>query len=170
MARIYSFPPTADVNAKILILGSMPGRASLAADESYAHPQNSFWRIMSHLLQFDASCPYPARIQAIESARVAIWDVLHSCVREGSLDSSIERDTLMANDFRSFFATHKQITHVFFNGAKAESLFKKYVLGGIDTSTLSLKRLPSTSPANASATFANKLKEWEQILAALKAV
>lgn len=164
MVRIHSFEPVEDRNAEILILGSMPGRASLMAGQYYAHARNSFWRIIAELLQFDARAPYEARLRALKSARIALWDVLHSCTREGSLDSSIGRDGQTANDFRTFFRTHRRISRVFFNGAKAEDCFKRHVLRDIHGSTLSYARLPSTSPANASMSFAEKLGAWRAIL------
>jgi TDG/mug DNA glycosylase family protein len=164
MARIHSFDPIEDKNAEILILGSMPGIASLAANQYYAHAQNSFWRIISELLQLDPASAYDARTQALKSARIALWDVLQSCTRDGSLDATIERDTQIANDFRTFFSTHSRITHVFFNGAKAEDFFKRHVLQNIDSSSISYLRLPSTSPANASMSFEKKLSAWRIIL------
>ena len=164
MTRIHSFSPIADSNARILILGSMPGRASLQAHRYYAHPQNGFWRIMSQLLQLDPTATYDERVELVKSAGIAVWDVLQSCIREGSLDSNIERDTLVANDFRTFFQVHSKITHVFFNGAKAETCFRQHVLRELEQVRLSYARLPSTSPANASATYAQKLKEWRVIL------
>lgn len=163
MAHIYSFAPIADRNAEILILGSMPGRASLAAGQYYAHAQNAFWRIISELLQFDLALPYEVRVQALKSARIALWDVLRSCWREGSLDSMIEADTQTANDFRTFFRTHPQITQVFFNGAKAETCFRRQVPREIDGRVLRYTRLPSTSPANASMSYARKLEAWRTI-------
>lgn len=164
MERIYSFAPISDRNAEILILGSMPGCASLAAGQYYAHAQNAFWRITSTLLQFDPASPYEVRVQALKSARIALWDVLQSCRREGSLDSMIEADTQIANDFHAFFRTHPQITHVFFNGAKAEACFRRHVLREIDGRSIRYIRLPSTSPANASMSFARKLDAWRIIL------
>lgn len=164
MARIHSFEPIEDKNAEILILGSMPGRASLAASQYYAHTQNAFWRIISQLLQFDIASPYEMRVQALKSARIALWDVLQSCTREGSLDAMIKHDSQIANDFKTFFQTHKKITHVFFNGTKAEHFFKQHVLGDIDNSAFSYLRLPSTSPANASMSFEQKLIAWRIIL------
>ncbi|MEK6707825.1 MAG: DNA-deoxyinosine glycosylase [Pseudomonadota bacterium] len=163
MAHIYSFAPIANKNAEILILGSMPGHASLAADQYYAHAQNAFWRIISELLQLDPASPYEVRVQALKSARIALWDVLRSCKREGSLDSMIEADTQTANDFRTFFRTHPQITHVFFNGAKAEACFRQHVLREIDDRARCYMRLPSTSPANASMSYARKLEAWRTI-------
>src|SRR5665647_3363412 len=158
--RVHSFEPIENRNAEILILGSMPGRASLAAGQYYAHPQNVFWRIMSELLQFDAMAPYSVRVGALKSARIALWDVLHSCTREGSLDSMIECDTQVANDFRAFFRSHTNISHVFFNGAKAQACFKRHVLENFNPDSVSYARLPSTSPANASMSFAEKLAAW----------
>jgi hypoxanthine-DNA glycosylase len=89
--------------------------------------------------------------------------VLHSCVREGSLDTMIEDEA--ANDFRAFFRTHRAITHVFFNGAKAEASYRRHVLGAIDV-PLRYRRLPSTSPAHASLSYARKLAAWRAILKA----
>lgn len=164
MTHIYSFAPIADEHAEILILGSMPGRASLAADQYYAHPQNAFWRIIAELLLFDPASPYAARVQALKSGRIALWDVLHSCRREGSLDSMIEPGTQIANDFHAFFRAHQKITHVFFNGTKAETCFKRQILRKIGCDSLCYVRLPSTSPANAAISFERKLAAWRRIL------
>jgi double-stranded uracil-DNA glycosylase len=159
--RIRSFAPIADRNARVLILGSMPGRASLAAGRYYAHPQNAFWRIASELLRIDPDAPYVVRTKALKSARIALWDVLQSCVRQGSLDTGIEQE--VANDFEAFFRTHRGITHVFFNGAKAEESYRRHVLAGIDV-PLRYLRLPSTSPAHAALPFARKRAAWHAIL------
>ena len=168
MPRIRSFRPIADVRAEILILGSMPGRASLAAGRYYAHPQNAFWRIASELLRFDRASPYRERVRALRTARIALWDVLQSCAREGSLDAKIENDTQVVNDFPGFFHTHRKITHVFFNGAKAEATFRRHVLPGIGGRYLICRRLPSTSPANASMSVARKLRAWRAILTVVR--
>lgn len=160
-ARIRSFAPIADRNARVLILGSMPGRASLEAGRYYAHPQNAFWRIAAQLLRIEPDAPYGMRVQALKSARIALWDVLHSCVRQGSLDTMIEAE--LANDFDAFFRTHKRITHVFFNGAKAEASYRRHVLGAMSIE-LQYQRLPSTSPAHASLSFARKLGAWQAVL------
>ena len=162
-ARVRSFAPIAGRNARVLVLGSMPGRASLEAGQYYAHRHNAFWRIASQLLQFDPQAPYCERARALRSARIAVWDVLHSCVRPGSMDAMIDRGSETANDFRKFFRTHPGITHVFFNGAKAEASFRRHVLPGLDA-PLRYKRLPSTSPANASVPWPQKLAAWRAIL------
>ena len=139
----------------------MPGRASLAASQYYAHRQNAFWRIVCSLLGLDPASPYQARVRALRASHIAVWDVLHSCVRPGSLDSSIEQET--ANDFKAFFRRHPGIAQVFFNGAKAEASFRRHVLPAIER-RLHYARLPSTSPAHASIPYARKLNAWRAIL------
>ena len=158
---IRGFAPIAQRNARILILGSMPGRASLAAGQYYAHKQNAFWKIIGGLLGVDPASPYRVRVRALRASRIAVWDVLHSCVRPGSLDSSIAEET--ANDFKAFFRRHPGITHVFFNGAKAESSYRRHVLAAVER-PLHYARLPSTSPAHASIPYARKLRAWRAIL------
>jgi TDG/mug DNA glycosylase family protein len=160
-ARVRSFGPIATRNAKVLILGSMPGRASLAAGQYYAHRHNAFWKIVCGLLEVDPASPYRVRVRTLRAARIALWDVLHSCVRPGSLDSSIEAET--ANDFKAFFRRHPGITHVFFNGAKAETSYRRHVLAAIEK-PFRYARLPSTSPAHASLPFARKRAAWRAIL------
>ncbi|MEO8144976.1 MAG: DNA-deoxyinosine glycosylase [Betaproteobacteria bacterium] len=162
--RVRSFAPIAHRRARVLILGSMPGRASLAAGQYYAHKQNAFWKIVCGLLDIDPQSPYRKRIQALRTARIAVWDVLQSCTRHGSLDSMIERDTEIANDFPAFFRRHREITHVFFNGAKAAASFDRNVRAALGTRTLRYSRLPSTSPAHASLSLARKRRAWRAIL------
>ncbi len=157
--RIFSFPPVARMDARVLILGSMPGQASLDAHQYYAHSRNLFWPIMAGLFGVNTALPYSERLQILQDHHVALWDVLQSCVREGSLDSDIEGEVV--NDFVSFFREHALITHVFFNGAKAENVFRRYVKDY--PAHLVLTRLPSTSPAHAALSFENKLAAWTQI-------
>ncbi|MBK6959070.1 MAG: DNA-deoxyinosine glycosylase [Nitrosomonas sp.] len=164
MSILYSFQPIAGNHARILILGSMPGQASLAASQYYAHPRNAFWPIMAQLLQFNPDVSYAEKITALKSSQIALWDVLRSCHRTGSLDSSIEADTQIINDFESFFSAHSKITHVFFNGGKAEACFKRYVLPENNLGLLRFTRLPSTSPANARLSFENKYKIWHEMI------
>ena len=163
-ARIRSFAPIADRRARVLILGSMPGRASLEAGQYYAHKQNAFWRIVCGLLDVDPRSPYAKRVRALKAARIAVWDVLHSCARRGSLDSMIERDTEIANDFGAFLRAHRGISHVFFNGAKAAASFDRHVRPLLGRRTLRYIRLPSTSPAHASLSVARKRRAWRAIL------
>lgn len=161
---VRSFAPVSDARAEVLILGSMPGRASLDAGRYYAHPRNAFWRIMAELLGFDSGDPYDERIRALMSARIALWDVLQSCVREGSLDTRIERNTEVPNDFGTFFRGHDRIQRVYLNGAKAESLFLRHVHGMSGLEAPAYTRLPSTSPAHASMSFQRKLDAWRAVL------
>ena len=160
------FPPIVAKGAHTLILGSMPGVKSLHEQQYYAHPQNSFWKIMGQL--FDAPVEtYPQRVALIRGNGLALWDVLASCVRPGSLDAKIDPATIEVNDFAAFLKKHKGITRVFFNGATAEKEFRRRVLPelpGTIASRLSLKRLPSTSPAHAGMGKALKLKAWSDIL------
>lgn len=164
MPTIQSFAPIEPVNPGLLILGSMPGEASLRAGEYYAHPRNYFWRMMGALALLEPESPYEQRVHALKSARIAVWDVLHSCTREGSLDASIDKDSQMPNDFQAFFARHSNITHVFFNGSAAEQIYRRNVLPGLNVQQIEYLRLPSTSPANASIPFERKLEAWKSIL------
>ena len=163
------FPPIASPDARVLILGSMPGRASLAAGQYYAHPRNAFWPIMGRLLDFDSSRDYPARVDALKVAGIAVWDVLDSCHRPGSLDSAIDDDSLVANDLGGFLVAHAEIRHVFFNGAKAESCFRRHIKLTMGEARIGFARLPSTSPAHAGLPFEKKLEAWRAVTRALPA-
>lgn len=158
MQRHHSFPPVADHNARILILGSMPGQRSLDAQQYYAHPYNTFWKIMGELVGAQPQLPYEQRLELLKRSGIALWDVLHSCTRAGSLDSDIQHE--QANDFEDFFTNHPDITHVYFNGAKAEQSFRKFVSGKQQIPELALHRLPSTSPAHAGMTYTEKSQIW----------
>lgn len=161
MQRLNSFPPVADRTAKILILGSMPGIKSLNANEYYAHPNNAFWKIMGELVGAHPLLPYEQRLEVLKQAGIALWDVLRSCTRAGSLDADIKHE--QANDFTTFLADHPHITHVYFNGAKAEQSFRRLVVGKQTLPTLTSQRLPSTSPAHAGMRYEEKLREWGKV-------
>lgn len=165
MALIYSFPPVATPVAHTLILGSMPGEASLRAGQYYAHPRNLFWPILGELLGAYPSLPYADRLRCLETAGIALWDVLQCCEREGSLDTRIETSSIVPHDFAGFLAAHPHITRVFFNGAMAETSFRRHVLKSLAACELKYQRLPSTSPANAAFSFARRLEAWRNILA-----
>jgi hypoxanthine-DNA glycosylase len=156
------FEPISSANARILILGSLPSQRSLEAGEYYAHPRNAFWRIMAELL--GASGDYEAACRALNEAGVAVWDVLQSSVRPGSLDADIKDATAMANNFPAFLERHPRISRIGFNGRKAEDLFRRLALPHIDASRIRLFSLPSTSPAHAAMSFDKKLEIWRSML------
>lgn len=165
MSAVTSFPPLSQPGATVLILGSMPGVASLAAQQYYAHPRNHFWPIMATIAGFGAAAPYAERVDALTNAGIAVWDVLQSCVRPGSLDSAIRTGSRVPNDFAGFFAAHPQVRLVGFNGAEAEKSFNTHVLPGLQSAAgLRYARLQSTSPAHAVG-FDYKLTAWRAALA-----
>lgn len=164
MAVATSFAPVAEPSARILILGSMPGVASLQVQRYYAHPRNAFWPIMANLLGFAADERYEQRLQHLMAAKIALWDVLESCYRPGSLDSDIDPNSQVANDFNHFFCDHPRIERVCFNGSKAETVFRRQVLPTLTRRDLRYVRLPSTSPAHAARSFEQKLAQWRTLL------
>lgn len=160
-AIIRSFEPIATREARVLVLGSMPGVASLEAGQYYAHPMNAFWRIMGELIGAGPEKPYEERVRLLKTRRIAVWDVLHTCIRPGSLDSDIRDE--VPNDFAAFFAAHPAISHIGLNGGKAAASFKRHAARhcppGIVVATL-----PSTSPAHAGRSFAEKCALWRAAL------
>jgi len=100
----------------------MPGKASLRANQYYAHPRNLFWKIMGSLLGFQPSVAYDERVAALRTQGIALWDVLKSCTRESSLDSDIDESSVVVNDLQAFLSKHPRIRSVCFNGRKAENL------------------------------------------------
>jgi len=159
---LEGLPPIVDDGARILILGNMPSVMSLAAQQYYGNPRNGFWRITGDIFGFDSSSTYPERAAALRGSGVAVWDVLRFCRRVGSLDSAIELDSMVANDFGGFFDAHPAIDRVFFNGAAAEKNFNR--LAGVER-PLTYRRLPSTSPAQ-TMRYEDKLRAWREALAA----
>ena len=141
---LYGLPPIIGDAARVLILGNMPSVMSLEARQYYANPRNAFWRIMGEIFGFDVASAYEVRTATLCDHGVAVWDVLRSCRRVGSLDSAVEPDSMVANDFASLFDAHPTIDRVLFNGAAAEKDFNRLVRIAPD---LRYQRLPSTSPA-----------------------
>lgn len=152
---INSFPAFIDSNTKILILGTMPGIASLTKQEYYGNPRNHFWRIMYTL--FDTlpfSDSFEEKIQLLQKNKIGLWDVLENCERKGSLDIHIKNHK--ENDFEMLFKQYPTIHTIVFNGKESHKYFiKKF--GQIEGITYYV--MPSTSPAN-TMSFENKLKIW----------
>ena len=151
------FPPIADKHARVLILGTLPGQASLSAGRYYAHPRNQFWPILGALLDEPlAVMPYEARLLRLRERGVALWDRVGSCRRQGSLDTAI-RDA-RGNDFEPILAAAPALAAVAFNGASAAKSEAAFAVRGLAT-----YRLPSTSPAHAGLSFEAKLARWRAL-------
>jgi hypoxanthine-DNA glycosylase len=161
MTRVQSLPPIVSHQSKVLILGSMPGEASLKARQYYAHPRNVFWQIMGELFGAGPSLSYQERVARLQSVGVALWDALQACTRPGSLDASITEE--VANDFPALFAEYPKITHVFFNGRKAETAFHRRALPALPGDGHVSARLPSTSPAHAAMRLEEKVQAWSVV-------
>jgi hypoxanthine-DNA glycosylase len=157
--EVRGLPPIVGGGPRILVLGNAPSVLSLARQQYYGNPQNAFWRITGELFGFAADAPYPDRTAALIAHGIAVWDALARCRRSGSLDSAVERDSMVPNDFQAFFAAHPSIERVYFNGAAAETNFRR-LAGGPEH--LRYTRLPSTSPAH-TVGYAAKLAAWRVI-------
>lgn len=163
ISPVSCFPPIADRHARVLILGSMPGKESLRAQQYYAHPRNAFWKIMGDLIGATPDLAYADRISILKAAGIAVWDVLATCTRRSSLDADIDANTMELNNFADFYSGYPLITGVFFNGALAEKFYVKHI--GLNSSAnLQYQRLPSTSPAHAGMPYAQKLHHWRVIM------
>ncbi|HTQ98504.1 MAG TPA: DNA-deoxyinosine glycosylase [Candidatus Acidoferrum sp.] len=162
MTEVHSFAPIARNDATCLILGTMPGTASLAKHQYYGHRRNAFWPLLLDVLGLPADLDYDARCEALRVHRIALWDVLQCCRREGSLDSAIDPESMQANDFAGFLARHPQIRRVYFNGQPAARLWRALVHPTLPPALAALECavLPSTSPAHAAMTLAEKRQRW----------
>ncbi len=152
--RLQGLPSIAHRSARLLVLGSFPGAASLASGQYYGHPRNHFWPILSALWATDlVASDYPARVAELERRGLALWDVYASCRREGSLDSAIA--DAEPNDLAALAARLPSLRAIGHNGGEsARAMRRTRPLG------LPVHRLPSTSPANASWSFERKLAAW----------
>jgi hypoxanthine-DNA glycosylase len=159
------FPPIVRRDAETLVLGSLPGRRSLELQQYYAHPHNAFWKLIGAIFDAEGPLPYERRVRILTRNRIALWDVLAAAERPGSLDSSIVHRTAQVNDFAGFFRAHPHVRRVFFNGRKAEEIYRRFVLPelGPGFADMRYECLPSTSPAHAGMTFAKKLGRWNRI-------
>ncbi|MCP4339062.1 MAG: DNA-deoxyinosine glycosylase [Desulfobulbaceae bacterium] len=164
MPVINSFGPVIGANPEVLILGSIPGTASLDVHQYYAHPRNRFWPIMAELLDVSWDENYEQRIEQLKLFPIILWDVLKACTREGSLDSAIHPDQFEVNDIATLVKQYPTIELIAFNGATAEKYFKREVYHSLpDSRQIEMLRLPSTSPAHASLSYAQKVARWEVI-------
>ena len=165
MTNIRGVSPICEADAHTLILGSMPGRESLLQQRYYAHPRNSFWPIVTDLFGMTTQ-GYAQNAEMLGRQGIAVWDVLKACFRSSSLDSDIDDSSIITNDFETFFTQYPHIDRIFFNGAKAESIYRKQVLPGLPDiqAGIALHRLPSTSPAHAGMTVADKRQAWMAIV------
>jgi hypoxanthine-DNA glycosylase len=163
--KSFSFDAVASANARVLILGTLPSVRSLEQGEYYAHPRNSFWWIMSKLIGSAPELPYAERLQRLRASGIALWDVCRAAEREGSSDAKIRIESIEANDFRAFLASHPQIELICFNGQPAQKLFRAKaspLLAGIRP--IPQRVLDSTSPANARVTREEKLLRWREAI------
>ena len=157
MNRISSFPPIVSEDSKILILGSVPGIKSLEMQEYYAHPQNKFWRILFELFNEDYTTDYAEKIDLLKKNKIAVWDVIDSCERKGSLDNEIKNENhhnilQLLHDFPS-------IKVIFCNGQKSFRTLEKILP---DDPKIPVFVLPSTSPAY-TIPYQQKLKDWSAL-------
>lgn len=164
---INSFSPVVTEECTVLVLGTMPGVDSLNGQEYYAHKQNAFWFIMGECFGASFDLPYDERLQILTQNNIALWDVLFQCQREGSLDSKIRNEK--ANDIEAFIGLHKKLQRILFNGKKAEQLFNKYITlpknsRGNYINNLKFFTVPSSSPAMAMLSKAQKLTIWKEAL------
>jgi hypoxanthine-DNA glycosylase len=146
-------------SARILILGSFPSEISLERQEYYANPRNQFWAIMQALFGIPAGSAYVDRIAGLKRSRIALWDVLHSCERTGSLDSAIKHAT--PNDFSALFASLPELQLIAFNGQKAQKSFEKWVQ--VEPSAYKKLAMLSSSPAAAMAAE-KKIAAWSILI------
>ncbi len=157
---VTGLPPVVGGQPVALFLGNAPSVLSLARQQYYGNPRNAFWPIMGSLLGFAADAPYPQRTAALVAAGHAVWDVLAFCRRTGSLDSAVERESMVVNDFEKFFATWPTIRRVYFTGGAAQINYRRLAFAPPE---LEYVRLPSTSPAH-TVPFEVKLAAWRAAL------
>ena len=163
MPRIHSFAPIARRDARVLILGSVPGVKSLGAQQYYAHPRNAFWEIMGALCGAARGLPYEQRLERLQDSGIAVWDVLHSAEREGSLDSAIQH--AVPNNLAGLLKGCPSVKLIALNGSYAATTFKRYLKTNFEPrANLRVVTLPSTSPANARVSVQRKIEVWRDAL------
>lgn len=163
MQKISSFSPIIKKDSKILILGSIPGVKSLEMQQYYAHPQNKFWKIICEIFNEEFTTNYQQRIEILKKHHIALWDVIDTCERKGSLDSEIRNEE--ANKIEELLQNFPNIKAIFCNGQKSHKNLQK-ILG--KKFRMPIIVLPSTSPAYAGLSYFDKLKSWYIILEKLQ--
>jgi len=158
------FPPVLGERPRVLVLGSLPGRASLAAGQYYAQPRNAFWTIAGELVGARSELDYADRLRALTRSGIALWDVLYEAARRGSLDSSIVAASQRINDVAGLIAAHATIALIAFNGQKAAGIFRRHIEPLLTRHDLAYATLPSTSPAHATLSCGQKLVTWREAL------
>ena len=161
------FEAVASPDARVLILGSLPGAASLACGEYYAQPRNAFWPIMAELVGAVSTLAYKERVQLMVGGRLALWDVCARATRKGSLDTAIVAASVVPNDIGGLLQSCPSIRMICFNGTKAADLFRRLVVPQLRPEALAIRRLtlPSTSPAHAAMPLQKKLNAWRAAVA-----
>ncbi|NKI35023.1 DNA-deoxyinosine glycosylase [Wenzhouxiangella sp. XN79A] len=163
---LQGLAPVAGPDARVLILGSMPGVRSLDEARYYAHPRNAFWTILGAWTGVAPEAAYAERIDALRAHGIALWDVIGRCRRSGSLDSRIDPASIEANDLAGLLLACPRIERVLLNGGRAAQDYQRRVLPTLDAAARALPRfrLPSTSPAHASVSLAAKRSAWDEAL------
>ena len=157
MAPLNGLPPLFAPHIHMMILGSFPGRESLAERQYYAHPRNQVWKLLSAVLDDDlVSLPYEARLERLLGHGIGLWDVITMCERIGSLDARIRN--AVPNDFSLLKMECPNLEKICFNGKVAGAYAERLAAAGYRTLVL-----PSSSPAYASRSFEEKLQVWKQI-------
>ena len=156
--------PVLSASPRLLILGSMPGKVSLEQQQYYAHPRNAFWPIMTALLDKKSDMSYTQRCRMLTKAHIALWDVIGACRRHGSLDANIVRGSEEVNDITGLAERYTSLRAIALNGGTAYTLYRRHIHGRLPPPAPAILRLPSTSPANAGMTLADKEKIWREAL------
>lgn len=166
---LQGLPARIDARSRVLVLGSMPGAASLQQARYYAHPRNRFWPLMGQLLDIDAQTPYEQRVSALQAAGVGLWDVIGQCRRAGSLDAAIDRASIVANPLGQRIAGLPALRAIACNGGEAHRAWLRWIAPGLAPAqqALPVLALPSTSPANAAFGLERLVEAWRGLRAFL---
>ena len=162
---LTGLPPSVGTGCRVLVLGSMPGDASLQAARYYAHPRNRFWPVMASLCGFATDVAYEDRLRGLHKAGVGLWDVIGQCERRGSLDTAIVRSSEVANSVGDLLLAHRSIVAIALNGGKAADAFRRHLQPTLPPGrALAVFALPSTSPAHAAMNVAALQEAWSVVV------